>query len=512
MVTLDDLKQALREQTLDISPSALQQPLTDTQYSNGFEILTRGSSPSVYDDFIIPQLIQQTSSLFNSRTSISVLEIGPGPQSIVGGLPLGMRQKVKRYTSFEPNKLFAAKLCSWLSDSDNQPLPNLKSTDDVHCIPFDLSNITVDGARIIDVDKDSDKYDLVLFCHSLYGMSPKRKFVEMALQLLGSVGGEMVVVFHRDVALDFEGLVCHQTLSHASGTCKVLDNDDVLNEFASYLAGFTVPELDRDQTILPKWREMCRRSATTRVGEPGYLFFGAPQWMAIFDHHATSLPELTERVLLSTYDMQIKNYLSRLHQPAAVVRPHSIEEIQSCVQWALKHKTGLSVVSGSHSGHCFWPNVVAVDLSAFDRLRIWADFNGQFDALLGPLIIAGAGCKTGDIVREAMESGVTVPLGSRPSVGTGLWLQGGIGHLARAHGLACDFIVGAVIVSVNSGEVLLVGIVPYECRPPNAVRPDNEAELLWAIKGAGTNYGIVVSVVFKTCTARPSLSGAGSCH
>jgi FAD/FMN-containing dehydrogenase len=125
---------------------------------------------------------------------------------------------------------------------------------------------------------------------------------------------------------------------------------------------------------------------------------------------------------------------------------------------------------------------------------------------------AGAGCKTGDIVREAMESGVTVPLGSRPSVGTGLWLQGGIGHLARAHGLACDFIVGAVIVSVNSGEVLLVGIVPYECRPPNAVRPDNEAELLWAIKGAGTNYGIVVSVVFKTCTARPSLSGAGSCH
>jgi hypothetical protein len=223
--------------------------------------------------------------------------------------------------------------------------------------------------------------------------------------------------------------------------------------------------------------------------------------MVIFDHHATSLPELTERVPPSTCDMEIKNYLSRLHQPAAVVRAHSIEEIQSCVQWALKHQIGLSVVSGSHSGHCFWPNVVAVDLSAFDRLQIWADFGGQFDASLGRLIIAGAGCKTGDIVREAMESGVTVPLGSWPSVGTGLWLQGGIGHLARAHGLACDFIVGAVIVSVNSGEVLLVGTVPYECRPPNAVRPDNEAELLWAIKEAGTNYGIVVSVVFKTCTA-----------
>jgi hypothetical protein len=221
MTTIDTLKNVLRQQIVDSGISGLEQPLNDTEYGNGFEIFARGSSSSVYNDFIIPQLIQQTSSLFNSRTSISVLEIGPGPQSILGGLPLEMRQKVRRYTSFEPNKLFAAKLRSWLSDSDDKPLPNLKDTGDIHCIPFDPSNITVDGARIIDVDKDSDKYDLVLFCHNLYGMSPKWKFVKMALQLLGSVGSEMVVVFHRDVALDFEGLVCHQTLSHASGTCRV---------------------------------------------------------------------------------------------------------------------------------------------------------------------------------------------------------------------------------------------------------------------------------------------------
>ena len=38
-------------------------------------------------------------------------------------------------------------------------------------------------------------------------------------------------------------------------------------------------------------------------------------------------------------------------------------------------------------------------------------------------VVAEAGCKTGDIVRETMAAGLTVPLGARPSVGAGLWLQ-----------------------------------------------------------------------------------------
>lgn len=100
-----------------------------------------------------------------------------------------------------------------------------------------------------------------------------------------------------------------------------------------------------------------------------------------------------------------------------------------------------------------------------------------------------------------MEAGFTVPLGSRPSVGAGLWLQGGIGHLARLYGLSCDAIVGAIIVSVKNGQLLCVGHVPAQYRPAEAACPENEADLLWAIKGAGTNFGIVVSVVFKAYPA-----------
>ncbi|KAM6518862.1 hypothetical protein FSOLCH5_007627 [Fusarium solani] len=136
-------------------------------------------------------------------------------------------------------------------------------------------------------------------------------------------------------------------------------------------------------------------------------------------------------------------------------------------------------------------------MSTFDKLHILKGEGSD----PGSLVVAEAGCKTGDIIQKTMEEGLTVPLGSRPRVGAGLWLQGGIGHLSRLHGLSCDAIVGAVMVSVDSGKVLCIGNVPSQHRPADAVRPDDEDDLLWVLKGAGTNFGIVISVTFKTHAA-----------
>jgi FAD/FMN-containing dehydrogenase len=142
-------------------------------------------------------------------------------------------------------------------------------------------------------------------------------------------------------------------------------------------------------------------------------------------------------------------------------------------------------------------------MSAFDQVHIVTAEMGvgelNFDST--SLVVAEAGCNTGDIIRKTMVADVTIPLGARPSVGSGLWLQGGIGHLARLHGLACDAIVGAVMVSVVSGQVLYVGRVLSKYRPAGAVQSELETDLLWALKGAGTNFSIVVSVVFETHAA-----------
>ncbi|KAI0015588.1 hypothetical protein F4780DRAFT_67460 [Xylariomycetidae sp. FL0641] len=95
------------------------------------------------------------------------------------------------------------------------------------------------------------------------------------------------------------------------------------------------------------------------------------------------------------------------------------------------------------------------------------------------------------------KQGLTMPLEDRPSVSAGLWLQGGLGPFSREFGLSCDRIVGAIMVSVATRETLCIGRVPVRHQPAGVIRPENESDLLWAIRGAGTNFGIIINVVFE---------------
>ena len=504
MATLDALKQALRQKA-KATASSPKQPLSDTQYSEGFDILVRGSEWMTYQSFIIPQLSQLLTPLFNSRIHISALEIGPGPKSILEYLPGRLRRKVRKYTAFEPNGLFATRLEEWLcSTSETEsPLPCLESPPNIHRIPFVLQDNIGSGTSTGAMEK-GEKYDIVLFCHSMYGMKPKHRFIERALKMLVErPQGGMVAVFHRDGSLRLDGLVCHRTASYPTGVVSVADNDEELDCFAPFIAGFIIQDVDVNTAILVDWRKVCRALGRREKAYPNQLLFSSPNIMAAFTQHATTLPELTAQVPLVKGDKMIKNREARIHRPASVMRPTEVRHVQQCVRWARKHGVGLAVVGGGHSGHCLWPNVVSVDMGAFDQVYILTagENGGDSGSDSGSLVVAEAGCNTGDIIRKTMAAGVTVPLGSRPSVGAGLWLQGGIGHLARLHGLACDAIVGAVMVSVDSSQVLYVGCVPSQHRPAGAVRPENESDLLWAMKGAGTNFGIVVSVTFKSYAA-----------
>ncbi|KAJ5630342.1 uncharacterized protein N7484_010442 [Penicillium longicatenatum] len=202
---------------------------------------------------------------------------------------------------------------------------------------------------------------------------------------------------------------------------------------------------------------------------------------------------------LSEGGRAVKNCEAALHHPASIVRPKDVRQVQQCVKWALKHGVILSIIGGSHSGHCLWSNVVAVDMSAFDKIHISTAENDVHGC--NTLVVVESGCRTGDIIRETMAAGITVPLGARPSVGAGLWLQGGIGHLTRLHGLACDAIIGAVVVGLETGQIFCIGHVPTQHQPIDARCPINENGILWAMKGAGTNFGIAISVTFKTFEA-----------
>ena len=289
MATLESLKRALRQKAKAIASSPTQ-PLSNTQYSAGFDILVQGSGWTTYQDFIIPQLSQLLAPLFNSLIDISALEIGPGPKSILGYLPDYLRRKVRRYTAFEPNDLFATRLEEWICSTSGTEsmLPCLEVPPDINRTPFVLHDNTWSSTGT-DTGENNTKYDIVLFCHSMYGMKPKHCFIEKALgMLVERPEGGMVVVFHRDGTLDLGGLVCHRTASFPTGVVSVADNDEILDRFAPFIAGFIMQDIDVDKTLRSDWRMVCRALGRRVEALSGHLLFDSPNVM-------TALPTTRSR-------------------------------------------------------------------------------------------------------------------------------------------------------------------------------------------------------------------------
>ncbi|VUC37965.1 unnamed protein product [Clonostachys rosea] len=491
MATLNSLKASLREKASEIGGFLPTEPLSDEQYRAGFETFTQDCGAETYREFIIPQLSQLLASLLKCRPELSVLEVGPGPTSVLESLADHQKRRIGIYTAIEPNLLFAESLEARFH-SKMPPLPCLSRHPIVYVASYSADNkFSVDG-----------KFDLILFCHSLYGMKSKRDDILAALDLLEDHG--TIVVFHRDGSLQLNGLVCHRTASFPTGITCVADDDIALDNFSLFVAGSSFGDRELDEATRVEWRNLCRTMGRRDNVHQGRLHYSAPEVMFAFKKSATALGELKQIVPVVYDERPVKNRQARAHLPTAVVRPTQVEHVQACVRWAIKHDVGLTIIGGGHSDHCQLTNVVAVDMSAFNRVHILpveSRYDEKPSSASDPLVVAEAGCTTGDIIMKAMKEGLAVPLGSRPSVGAGLWLQGGIGHLARAHGLTCDAIVGAVVVRVDSGQIVCVGNVPSQYWPADAVREEREADLLWALKGAGSNFGIVVSVTFKACQA-----------
>jgi len=155
MATLDNLRQAL-VRSANIKPSVTfpREPLTDEQYAAGFEAFVQGPSWAIYHDFIIPGLSYLLTPRHQSDKLISVLEIGPGPKSILGHLHRSLRKRIGKYNAFEPNVFFASKLENWLQGHEKAgttskaPFPCLKSDPVIYHTPFGPDRDPRSGADI----------------------------------------------------------------------------------------------------------------------------------------------------------------------------------------------------------------------------------------------------------------------------------------------------------------------------------------------------------------------------
>ena len=105
-----------------------------------------------------------------------------------------------------------------------------------------------------------------------------------------------------------------------------------------------------------------------------------------------------------------------------------------------------------------------------------------------------AGCLLGEVDRETQLHGLATPLGFVSEVGVaGLTLGGGLGYLTRRFGWTVD-------------NLLEVEIVTADGQVRRASRDEN-ADLFWAIRGAGANLGVVTSFTFRLHEVGPTVYG-----
>jgi hypothetical protein len=106
----------------------------------------------------------------------------------------------------------------------------------------------------------------------------------------------------------------------------------------------------------------------------------------------------------------------------------------------------------------------------------------------------GAGATWGEVQRAAAAHGLAGLAGTSPEVGVvGYTLGGGLGWLARRHGLACNSVLAADLVTAD-GRLLHVD-------------REHEPDLFWALRGGGGSFGIVTALEFALYPVRSLYAG-----
>jgi len=166
-----------------------------------------------------------------------------------------------------------------------------------------------------------------------------------------------------------------------------------------------------------------------------------------------------------------------LRQPALIAMCTAADDVCRAVEFARENQLLVAVRSGGHSqaGHSVCDGGIVIDLSGMKQVSIDPACR---------LARAQTGLHAGDLDHAAQASGLATPVGQCPSVGLGgLTTGGGFGWLTGMHGLTCDNVVSAEVVTADGRKLC-------------ADQHEN-ADLFWALRGGGGNFGVAVEFEYR---------------
>ncbi|RAR52619.1 FAD/FMN-containing dehydrogenase [Paraburkholderia unamae] len=174
-------------------------------------------------------------------------------------------------------------------------------------------------------------------------------------------------------------------------------------------------------------------------------------------------------------------------RPALIVRCQGCADVRRAVAFARESGLPLAVRGGGHNiaGSALCEGGVVIDLSLMKSVRVEPATRRAY---------VEPGATLGDFDHEAQAFGLATPLGINSTTGVaGLTLGGGFGWLSRRLGMSVDNLVS-------------VDVVTADCNLLRASADEN-ADLFWAIRGGGGNFGVVTMFEFALHPVGPEVYG-----
>jgi FAD/FMN-containing dehydrogenase len=174
-------------------------------------------------------------------------------------------------------------------------------------------------------------------------------------------------------------------------------------------------------------------------------------------------------------------------RPALIARCAGVADVIAAVRFARTHGILVSVRGGGHNitGNAVCEGGLMIDLSPMNSVRVDP---------VQRTARAEAGLTWGEYNRETQAFGLASTGGVVSTTGiTGLTLGGGLGWLGGKHGLSCDNLLSADLVTAE-GRFLTASA-------------DQNPDLFWGLRGGGGNFGVVTSFDYRVHPVGPVLAG-----
>ncbi|WP_427886462.1 FAD-binding oxidoreductase [Kribbella sp. GL6] len=171
--------------------------------------------------------------------------------------------------------------------------------------------------------------------------------------------------------------------------------------------------------------------------------------------------------------------------PAVIARCRSAADVSHAVLFAQNRGLEVAVRGGAHNpgGASGVDDGLVIDLSLMNAVTVDP---------VAKLARAGGGALLAQLDAATQEYGLATPAGMVSHTGVGgLTLGGGMGWLTRKYGLSIDNLAGVEIVTAD-GEI-------------RRASDDENADLFWAVRGGGGNFGVITEFEFRLHQAGPMI-------